>query len=68
MTVVKIGLPVVKVFSATMHKDRDALGEHVTRWLRAQPNLVVTEIRTLLSSDESFHCLAIIVIGAEREP
>lgn len=56
-------VPIVKVFSATMHRDRDVLGEAVTMWMRDQPSLVVQEIRTMQSSDNQFHCVTVIVIG-----
>ena len=49
----------VKVFSATMAPERDALGDKVTAWLRAHPNAQVTDTIVTQSSDEAFHCLAI---------
>jgi hypothetical protein len=56
---------IVKVFSATMHKEREVLGEKVTTWLRSpeQAKLHIDEIRTLQSSDSEFHCTTIIVLG-----
>ena len=51
----------VKVFSATMFKDRDQLGEQVTSWMAANPRHEVTEIRVTQSSDESFHCITMTV-------
>lgn len=55
--------PVVKTFSATQSRDRDRLGDEVTEWLRENENVVVEEIRTHQSSDQSFHCLSVVVIG-----
>lgn len=55
--------PVVKTFSATQSKARDALGDDVTDWLRENSNVAVEEIRTIQSSDQAFHCLTIVVIG-----
>jgi hypothetical protein len=49
----------VKVFSATMAPERDSLGEKVTAWLRAHPNVQVTDTIVTQSSDAAFHCLAI---------
>ena len=49
----------VKIFSATMFAERDALGEKVTGWMRAHAQHKVTEITVTQSSDEAFHCLAI---------
>jgi len=49
-----------KVFSATMARDREALGETVTRWLRSQ-RIEPRETWVLQSSDEAFHCLTIVI-------
>lgn len=51
----------VKVFSATKAKDRDALGEAVTNWLRANPHAEVVDKTVRLSSDKAFHCLTIVL-------
>lgn len=56
----------VKVFSATKSRSRDGLGEHVTRWLRARPNIQVIEGVVSLSSDRYFHCLSIVLLCHER--
>jgi hypothetical protein len=56
----------VKVFSTTMHKDRDRLGERVTEWLAANPGLRVAESLVLQSSDEAFHCLSIVLFYEEE--
>lgn len=56
-------IPIIKVFAATMARDRDTLGETATAWMRDLPTFQLTEIRTHQSSDSSFHCVTIIVIG-----
>jgi hypothetical protein len=48
-----------KVFTATKAKDREELGEVLTRWLRANPNVRVTDHIVTQSSDREFHCLSI---------
>jgi hypothetical protein len=48
-----------KVFSATMLRDREALGDRVTAWLRAHPELKVVDRVVNQSSDEGFHCISI---------
>ena len=54
----------VKVFSATMWKDREALGEKVTDWIGwTKPKLV--DKLVLQSSDSEFHCLSIIIFYQE---
>lgn len=50
----------VKVFSATLARDRSALGDVVTAWmLETKPTIVDTVVRQ--SSDSEFHCLSILV-------
>lgn len=56
----------VKVFTATMFAQRDALGEQVTAWLAANPQLTATEMVVTQSSDSAFHCVTIWVFYSER--
>ena len=56
---------VVKVFSATRARDREALGEVVTAWLARNPRVRVVKTFVTLSSDSAFHCLSIVLIGAQ---
>jgi hypothetical protein len=51
----------VKVFSATKAKERDDLGEQVTRWLRANADLEVVDRTVTQSSDSEFHCLTVVI-------
>lgn len=51
----------VKVFSATKARDREELGESVTRWLQANADLEVVDRVVAQSSDSEFHCLTIIL-------
>jgi hypothetical protein len=51
----------VKVFSATMFADRERLGDSVTAWLAARPDVKVTQMVVTQSSDAAFHCVAITV-------
>lgn len=50
----------VKVFSATKQKERDELGETITRWLddRRGSVQVVDKIVTQ-SSDSEYHCVTV---------
>ena len=52
----------IKVFSATMAKDRENLGERVTDWMRANPTLEIDDVVIKQSSDEAFHCISISVL------
>ena len=51
----------VKVFSATKAKERDDLGEQVTRWLRANSDLEIVDRTVVQSSDNEFHCLTVVL-------
>ena len=48
-----------KVFSATKAREREELGENITRWLRANPSHRVIDKVVTQSSDREFHCLTI---------
>lgn len=51
----------VKVFSATMVEPRAVLGESVTTWIAAHPEVEVVDMVITQSSDMKFHCIAITV-------
>ena len=55
----------VKVFSATKAREREDLGDHVTRWMRANPHIRVLEKVVTQSSDREFHCLTITLFYRE---
>jgi len=48
-----------KVFSATKAKEREELGETVTRWIREHPKLKIVDKIVTQSSDREFHCVTI---------
>ena len=50
----------VKVFSATKMRERETLGEAVTRWLEENQVSVVDKVVSQ-SSDSEFHCLSIVL-------
>jgi hypothetical protein len=56
----------VKVFSATKAKEREELGETVTRWLRANPQVEVVDRVVSQSSDDEFHCLSIVLFYRQK--
>ncbi|HVI95453.1 MAG TPA: hypothetical protein VM753_15690 [Anaeromyxobacter sp.] len=56
----------VKVFSATKAKEREELGETVTRWMRTNADLEVVDRVVTQSSDDEFHCLSIIIFFRHR--
>lgn len=56
----------VKVFSATRAKDREELGEVITRWLRANAGFEIVDKVVTQSSDREFHCLTITMFYREH--
>ncbi len=57
----------VKVFSATKQKERDELGDVVTRWLaERRDQLEVVDKMVLQSSDNEYHCLTITLFYKNR--
>jgi hypothetical protein len=54
----------VKVFTATKARDREMLGEAVTRWLADNPRARVVDKIVTQSSDSQFHCLTITLFYA----
>jgi hypothetical protein len=50
-----------KVFTATKAKDREELGEVVTRWIRDNPRARILDKTVTQSSDSEFHCLSITI-------
>jgi folate-dependent tRNA-U54 methylase TrmFO/GidA len=57
----------VKVFSTTLARDREAMGEQITRWLKEHPEVEVVEKEIRQSSDKEFHCLSITLFYRERK-
>jgi folate-dependent tRNA-U54 methylase TrmFO/GidA len=49
----------VKVFSTTLARDREAMGENITRWLKDNGNIEIIDKEVTQSSDKEFHCLSI---------
>ncbi len=56
---------VVKVFSATLARNREDLGATVTKWLREHPKCEIVDMRVAQSSDREFHCISIIMFFFE---
>jgi hypothetical protein len=56
----------MKIFSTTLARDREAMSENITRWLREnRQNEIVDKIVTQ-SSDKEFHCLTVTLLFKER--
>lgn len=51
----------VKVFSTTLARDREAMGENITRWLKDNAGIELVDKVITQSSDKEFHCLSITI-------
>lgn len=56
----------VEVFSATVAVEREKLGARVTRWLDEHGDKEVVEKEVRQSSDNSHHCLTILLFWRHR--
>jgi hypothetical protein len=56
-----------KVFTATKARDRDGLGEVLTRWIHDNPKARIIDKVVTQSSDREFHCIS-ITIFYEMQP
>ena len=56
----------VKVFSATKAKEREELGEHVSRWLKSNQDLEIVDKVVAQSSDNEFHCYSLVIFYKQK--
>jgi hypothetical protein len=57
----------LKVFSTTLARDREGMGEQISRWITGNPDLEVVDRDVRQSSDKEFHCLTITLFYRERK-
>jgi hypothetical protein len=57
----------MKVFSTTLARDREQMGDTITRWLTDNSNLEIVDKIVTQSSDKEFHCLTITLFYRERQ-
>ena len=55
----------VKIFSTTLARDREVLGETITRWLSEHPGIEILDKQVRQSSDREFHCLSVTLFYRE---
>ena len=55
-----------KVFTTTLARDREAMGEAIGRWIAEHPELELVGKHVTQSSDREFHCLSITLFYRER--
>ncbi len=56
----------VKVFTTTLARDREGMGEAIGRWVAEHPELEIVAKNVTQSSDSEFHCLSITLFYRER--
>ncbi len=49
----------VKVFSTTLARDREVMGEKITQWIKDNPTLEIVDKEITQSSDKEFHCVTV---------
>lgn len=49
----------VKIFSTTLARDREMMGETITRWIKENPTVEIVDKEVTQSSDKEFHCLTV---------
>jgi hypothetical protein len=54
------------VFTSTLRRGREELGDRITEWLKAHPDLAVVDTVVALSSSRRFHCQSIVVFWRLR--
>ena len=57
----------MKVFSTTLARDREQMGDNITRWLHDNQQFEVVDKIVTQSSDKEFHCLTITLFYRERQ-
>jgi hypothetical protein len=56
----------MKIFSTTLARDREQMGDNITRWLHDNRALEVVDKIVTQSSDKEFHCPTITLFYRER--
>ncbi|MFN0062686.1 MAG: hypothetical protein ACKVPX_09235 [Myxococcaceae bacterium] len=56
----------IKVFSTTLARDRELMGESITRWIQENPNVEIVDREVTQSSDKEFHCLTVTLFFRQR--
>jgi hypothetical protein len=56
----------MKVFSTTLARDREHMGDNITRWVQENQQVEIVDKIVTQSSDKEFHCLTITLFYRER--
>lgn len=55
------------IFSASKHADREKMGADVTAWRRNNASATITDVRTMQSSDNEFHCVTVVIFYKNKK-
>ena len=58
-TPMELSFNAIKVFSTTLARDREQMGENITRWLKDHGDIEIVDKVVTQSSDKEFHCLTV---------
>ena len=61
-----IGFTGVKVFSTTLARDREMMGENISKWIRDNAGCEIVDKVVTQSSDKEFHCLTVTLFYKEK--
>ena len=56
----------MKIFSTTLARDREQMGDTITRWLHENQQVEIVDKIVTQSSDKEFHCVTITLFYRER--
>lgn len=56
----------VKVFSTTLARDREMMGETITKWLKENTQVEIVDKEVTQSSDKEFHCLTVTLFYRQK--
>jgi hypothetical protein len=56
----------IKVFSTTLARDREQMGETITKWLKDNQGVEIVDKIVTQSSDKEFHCLTITLFYRQK--
>ncbi len=56
----------VKVFSTTLARDREMMGETITKWIKDNPHADIVDKVVTQSSDKEFHCLTVTLFYKQK--
>ncbi len=59
MAATELSFNAIKVFSTTLARDREQMGENITRWLKDNGGIEIVDKVVTQSSDKEFHCLTV---------